>query len=173
MGKKWLIKTDKNGTEHWGNDTCQRCGGQGGSRHWFVDGGVCYECGGSGISKVRISKKYTPEYQAKLDARAKAKQDKKDDLRRQEAEAVNKAFLQKHFDGKSEIFIIKGNTYDIKDTLKAEGCKFNVATGWYATETTRDAWVMAVDKLIYLDIYNELQWNWSKIRLELKTLFGK
>ena len=26
-----LIKIDKNGTEYWGNNTCQRCGGAGGS----------------------------------------------------------------------------------------------------------------------------------------------
>ena len=64
-----LIKIDKNGTEYWGNNTCQRCGGAGGSDACEYTGWTCYQCGGSGIDKTRIVKKYTPEYAAKLQAR--------------------------------------------------------------------------------------------------------
>jgi len=63
---EWLVRVDKNGTEIWATDTCQRCGGQGGRDEWAYTGRVCYECGGSGHSKVRTWKVYTPEYEAKL-----------------------------------------------------------------------------------------------------------
>ena len=81
-----LIKIDRNGSKHYeGMVTCDRCGGAGyyaigilNNRPVLspLDGGVCWKCGGKG--KV-LSKwiERTPEYQAKLDAKRKAKQEAK------------------------------------------------------------------------------------------------
>lgn len=77
-----LIKTDRNGSKHYeGAIVCDRCGGKG---YYAIavhnmrpvlsphDGGVCWKCNGAG--KV-IGKwiERTPEYQAKLDEKRKAK----------------------------------------------------------------------------------------------------
>lgn len=64
-----LIRVDKNGTKYWGDNTCPRCGGQGGRDEWYYTGKTCWECGGSGVSdRMRVWKEYTPEYAAKLEA---------------------------------------------------------------------------------------------------------
>ncbi len=66
---KTLIKIDRNGTKHFADDTCLRCGGAGARNEWFFTGSICYECGGTGHSRTRTWKEYTPEYEAKLEAR--------------------------------------------------------------------------------------------------------
>ena len=70
-----LFKTDKNGTKYYVSHKCQRCGGRGIIPHYnYIDGGVCYECNGSGVSdKGTITKEYTLEYKAKLEAKQQAK----------------------------------------------------------------------------------------------------
>lgn len=66
----WLVRVDKNGTKIWADDTCPRCGGAGGSEQWRYTGWTCYECGGTGKRHTpRLYKEYTPEYEAKLEAR--------------------------------------------------------------------------------------------------------
>lgn len=72
------VKTDRNGTAYFEVVySCDRCSGTG-IYKWMSSmglcGGTCFACGGSGRGPVRIEKEYTPEHQAKLDARAAAKQ---------------------------------------------------------------------------------------------------
>ena len=70
-----LIRVDRNGTKYYeGNVTCDRCGGAGGADQWKYTGWNCYKCGGSGKvwGKYKI---YTPEYEAKLEARRKARRE--------------------------------------------------------------------------------------------------
>lgn len=98
-----LIKIDRNGSKHYeGAIVCDRCEGRG----WFaigshngqlvpshVDDGVCYKCYGAGKVKGKWIER-TPEYQAKLDAKRKAKweaQQAKLDAERAEREAAERA----------------------------------------------------------------------------------
>lgn len=121
-----LIKIDKNGTKYYANYACPRCGGAGGSDAWAYTGWTCYECGGTGKAiKPRIFKEYTPEYKAKLDARR---------LERAKAQApkVNAEFFKKMgMNENGKAWIVLGNTYEIKDDLKAAGAKFNNLLGWH------------------------------------------
>lgn len=81
-----LIRMDKNGTRYMkGMITCDRCGGGGyyiiGINNGQpvlspVDGGICYKCGGAGKVEGKW-KEYTPEYEAKLEARRQARLEKK------------------------------------------------------------------------------------------------
>lgn len=93
---KELIKTDKNGTKYFNERIiCDRCGGDGvykwgamiNNRPQFV--GTCFKCNGAG--KVwAVTKEYTPEYRAKLDAaneKRKEKQKAKWEAERAEREA--------------------------------------------------------------------------------------
>ena len=88
MTNKRLIKIDKNGSKHWeGMIPCDRCGGQGGSEAWKYTGYTCYKCGGEGQIYAKWIER-TPEYEAKLAARRKAKAD----ARYAEAEEQRKAY---------------------------------------------------------------------------------
>lgn len=77
-----LIKIDRNGSKHYeGLVTCDRCGGKG---YYTIavcngnpvlshlDGGVCWKCHGTGKVHGKWIER-TPEYQAKLDAKRRAK----------------------------------------------------------------------------------------------------
>lgn len=133
--EKKLVKVDKNGTKYYSDCTCQRCGGKGWiSCYSFIDGGICFECGGSGVSKERIEKEYTPEYRAKLDAKREAKKEaeksqKIDELMAHKAENLERLGFK---DGKT--YCVCGDTYAIKDELKAAGAKFSRELGWHFSE---------------------------------------
>lgn len=83
-----LIRIDRNGTKYYeGMVSCDRCGGAGGADQWKETGWFCYKCGGTGRihGKYKI---YTPEYEAKLEARRKARAEK---WEREHAEEIAKA----------------------------------------------------------------------------------
>jgi hypothetical protein len=122
-----LIKTDRNGTQYFASNVCQKCGGSGyihGYEH--IDGARCWECGATGrVSKPYTWKVYTPEYAQKLA-----------DRRRQKAIAqapeANKQFFKKiGFDESGRAWVVIGKAYDIKDALKAAGAKFDFTIGWH------------------------------------------
>lgn len=79
-----LIKIDRNGSKHYeGMITCDRCGGRGyyaiGTHNMQPvlsphDGGVCWKCHGAGKVRSKWIER-TPEYQAKLDAKRRAKRE--------------------------------------------------------------------------------------------------
>jgi hypothetical protein len=142
---RWYVKTDKNGTEIWANDTCNRCGGRGASEAWKFTGCTCYECGGSGRSKVHLEKQYTPEYKAKLEARAKVRHDKKQ--REWEAGAAernaekNLNTLHRYGFQELDAYAVLGNTFDIKDQLKEAGAKFSPELHWVCP--TEPTWIIS------------------------------
>ena len=95
-----LIKIDRNGTKYYeGEIPCDRCEGKGiyyiGVNNGqlvpsHVDQGVCFKCGGSGKIQGKW-KEYTPEYEAKLEARRRAK-----------AEAQAKAYAEEQAQREAE-----------------------------------------------------------------------
>ena len=83
-----LIRVDRNGTKYFEGDVpCSRCGGAGGADKWQFTGWTCYQCGGSGKEHGKW-KEYTPEYEAKLEAKRKARHEK---WEREHAEEIAKA----------------------------------------------------------------------------------
>lgn len=143
MEPRWKYeRTDRNGTRYFRDWRCNRCGGRGGWEGW--PGFTCYDCGGSGIDdKGTLVKVYTPEHAAKLEAQREAR------AKKAEAERVAKAiaergenlrkagFGQEEIDGVVTwvIYRVVGNTFEIKDELKALGCKFKPQVGWYSPVT--------------------------------------
>lgn len=136
---KTYVKTDKNGTKIYYDYTCDRCGGTGGAEAWKFTGFTCYKCGGSGkMDTPDITKEYTPVYAAKLKVAA----DKRAEKRRAEVLIVNVAeqatFLaDRGFNELGHTFIVLGNTYDIKDSIREAGGKYSNVIGWHFTEAVK------------------------------------
>lgn len=84
--KDILLNVDKNGTQYIQSD-CPKCGGSG-IYSWIIDSGTCFKCNGTGRI---ISKIYTKEHRAKLDAQNE-KRNKVNQIKREEE---NKARLEK------------------------------------------------------------------------------
>ena len=145
-----LVKVDRNGTKYYeGMARCGKCGGSG-QYLWF---GVCFDCNGSG-KVFETAKEYTPEYQAKLDERAKKRAEKK-------AEEIRAAFYEKMgLNEAGECWIVLGDTFSIKDGLKAEGARYCNELGWHFDHETNH-------KSVKLSCADRMQanayggWDWA------------
>lgn len=128
-----FVKVDRNGTHVFADCTCNRCGGTGYlDCYSHVDGGVCFECGGSGVSTATEIKIYTDEYGAKLKAQRAVREEQKRQELIAESGEWNKEWMAKEgFNGEGITYIVLGNTYEIKEDLKAHGAKFNYLLGWH------------------------------------------
>ena len=127
MSKMRYIRTDKNGTKIYEDYMCKRCGGAGGADQWTYTGWTCYECGGTGKAcKPEIVKIYTPEYRAKLDERARKRAEKNRLKKSEEFKANLSEHIQKKgFNEAGKIYVVVGNTYEIRDQIREAGGKWN------------------------------------------------
>ena len=140
------IRTDKNGTRIYHDYECPRCGGAGFADNWINTGRVCYACGGTGKrARPKVVKEFTPEYWAKLEARRIAKQEKyaeehADEIAQAQAEraereskwrAEQNAYLRKTLGcgGDGIGFVLTGNTYRVKDKIRANGGRW-ISQAW-------------------------------------------
>lgn len=138
-----LIKIDRNKTKHWivWNRTCERCGGVGGSDVWKFSGWTCFRCEGTGVDPdAQEQKEYTPEYRAKLDERNQIKREK----HHQEIVEQSKIELAKTYPD-HKIYIVLGDTFKIKDQIKADGGRFNNVHHWFFSKPVEGYKLHAVD----------------------------
>lgn len=144
-----LDRVDRNGTHYYTDCKCPKCGGTGNIYYYaHVEGGVCFLCGGSGVHPTQVIVRRA-EYQRELDA-------KRLERARKAAPAVNAAFLEREgFSKDGKTYIVLGDTYAIREDLKAAGAKFSYNLGWhfpepnpnYATrEITKDTIVFQNDE---------------------------
>lgn len=175
-----LIRVDRNGTKYYeGMIECDRCGGAGiyymGVNNGrlipsWVDNGVCFKC--RGLGKVPSKwKEYTPEYEAKLEARRKAKREKweaehaeeiaqreaerkaKEEAERLAREAEERAEAERK--AKSQYIGAEGDKIDISVTLERRAWFEIPSFAGFGTET----------KYIYTfrdDQENAIVWKTSK-----------
>ena len=173
-GKPFIERVDKNGTEHWVDHNCPKCGGAGYIYGYeFVDNGRCWHCGGSG-RRTHTWKVRTPEYSAKLAAR-------RDEKTRKKNLAERESFLLKNgFNAEGVTYVVIGNTFDIKDDLKAAGAKYSAELGWHFTDksecfpyvelTTEDCfWENEVAGLIWNDFWDIKDLITSRIPKDIST----
>lgn len=150
-----LIRIDKNGTKYYEDDVCPKCNGRGYiDAYYYNEHGVCFCCGGSGYHTTHW-KVYTPEYLAKLEEKRLAKAKK-------EAPAKNAKFLKKEgFSEDGKTWIVLGNTYEIKDELKAAGCRWNNLLGWHFNHADNgfNCFEMDVSEVTILSNAGEYIWK--------------
>ena len=141
-----LDRVDKNGTKYWHSNACRKCGGEGylaGYEH--IEGGVCFMCGGSGYHP-HTWKELTPEYAAKLAERRLAKAKAK-------APERNAKFLRSQgFSEDGRAWFPAGNTFEIKDQLKAAGARYNDLLGWHFDHPVSEftCFEVSIDDLTYI-----------------------
>lgn len=123
-----LIKIDRNGTKYWDESTCPKCGGKGKIYYYsHVEGGICFKCGGSGVYHHKIIER-TPEYEEKLRLRRLEK------ARKTAPERNAKYFESLGCSPEGKAWLVLGNSYDIKEDLKAAGARYDWAMGWHFNE---------------------------------------
>lgn len=119
--------------------TCPRCGGSGNYSYNEMDGTMCYGCMGAGkvINEVRA---YTEkEYTAMEKANERAKERKIEAKLAKEKDLIDNAETYKlevakklGFNSEGKMYIIcGGDTYAIKDQLKALGARFDYNFKWF------------------------------------------
>ena len=134
--KRNLIRIDRNGTKYWNVvESCPRCGGRGDYILGNLNYGVCFQCGGNGRHEYTW-KEYTPEHEAKLEARREAKAQKRKEEavkyaeeHADEIEAENRKIIERRYaeygcDVNGIGYILTGNTYSMKDQIKRNGGKW-------------------------------------------------
>ena len=163
-----LVKIDKNGTKIYEDWRCPRCGGAGGADSWKFTGFTCWGCGGTGRrSKPAIYKEYTPEHQAKLDAQRIKRAEKRLEERREKAQELNSDFFQRNgFNADGNMWIVLGNSYDIKDELKALGCKFSSPLSCWCCDHELEGYdtiKLNASEMYEADDAGCYLWRWMKV----------
>lgn len=150
--RMYLTRIDRNNTHYYIDTRCPKCGGKGylpGYEH--VEGGVCFMCGGDGHGERKVTVR-TVEYQQKLDEARLAKALKT-------AGERNARYLKSFgFSEQGETWIVAGDTFKIKEELKAAGAKFNDMFLWHFDHEVSEFPTIKVtvnDKIHSLDIEGE------------------
>lgn len=159
MEKRTFIKTDRNGTSYYMNHVCPRCNGTGSLPYWYANG-VCFKCGGSGRFDT-VEKVYTEEYKAKL----QAARERKAELKRQEAldefdAHRQEGWMKLGFNADAIAYCVCGDTYAIREQLKAAGAKFCRELGWHFDHKVSD--YETVEVFAEEVLSEDLVWEYGK-----------
>ena len=148
-------KIDRNGSKHIVDHNCPKCGGLGYIPGYeYIDGARCWKCNATG----QFTHKYiirTPEYERELAARRLARARRKN-------LAERPAFLERNgFNEDGITYVVVGNTYEIKDALKAMGAKFNEFIKWHLPFDPEDYTTveMSVEECFYEEETGALCWK--------------
>ena len=177
-----IIKVDEEAHKAYIKEKCDRCGGQGiiVSRVENgrpipipVDAGICYKCNGEKYISKWVKAYTEKEYEQYMKAqeRAREKRQEKEEARLQElkdkSEENKKEILAKWgFDVENPaVYLVTGNTYEIKDELKERGGRFNPALNWYFTSEVEVPEGHELVKVAFDEVY---EWMPMVKRIELK-----
>lgn len=142
---------------------CGRCGGFGRIQCYStIDGGICYECTGSGIEDKTV-RAYTEKEMMALE-RAKERRVAN------AAVGVTERFKESNgFNSEDKTYVYVGNTYACKDSLKAAGAKYNPDLGWHSPQIIDipdDCKMYEVD---FNDLYNVNEKGFCQSKINIKN----
>ena len=126
---------------------CERCSGSG-IYEWgaMINGrpqftGTCFACNGAGKVTKEIRLYTESEYTCLIKAteqrhkKAAAKEAARIEKNREQAAALKLAFAKEHnFNDDLITYVVVGDTYSIKNTLKSAGFKFDKVLNWHNAE---------------------------------------
>lgn len=169
--QNWQIeKIDEDAHKAYVSTQCPKCGGSG-QFAWF---GMCFTCEGHGYIGKWVKIYSVPEYEKYIAAqeRAKEKRAEKERARIEDldnnSEKNKRALLEKFgFDPENPMvyLIAGGNTFEIKDELKARGGRYNAAFNWHFTKETE---VPEGYQLVAVPFDSVYDWFPRTKRIELK-----
>lgn len=110
--------------------TCHKCGGSG----MYLYFGTCFTCNGSGVlgKTVRL---YTKEERAKLVENNERAAERRLERKKESILKAKENFYKKNgFNENGVTYMAVGDTYKIKEELKAKGCKFSGLLNWHTPE---------------------------------------
>ena len=151
---------------------CDHCGGTGAYIIPGVFTGVCFKCNGAGHLSKWVKAYTDDEYIKYLKTQERARERK--EVKRQEkmaeldanSEANKLALLEKFgFENPAYVYLISGNTYEIKDYIKERGGRYNPALNWYFTSEVEVPEGYELVKVAVDELYD---WMPRVKRLELK-----
>lgn len=162
-----LVKIDRNGSKHYeGMIECPKCYGRGLIVHHmengrpsyqWTDNGVCWKCGGSGKVLGKWIER-TPEYEAKLEAKRRAKQEAKEAELQKKMDEIRIEWLKRNgFTEDGFTFLFLGDTYSMKDEIKALGGRYD-ACGWHIDHEVEGFQFLKVSKD---EILMDSHWGFS------------
>lgn len=156
---------------------CDRCGGTGVFACRVENGhpvphpaygGVCLKCNGEGkITKtVRLYSKSEHEaaQKAKANRRIQKVIETTQRIEKRKSEALGRWLKWNGFDPYGDTFIVYGNTYPIKDDLKADGYKFSKELMWHGPRAVCVPEDCFVERINWTDVY---KWNDELGRMEI------
>lgn len=176
-----LVKVDRNNTHYYTDTRCPKCGGTGYIPGYeYVEGGVCFMCGGSGRGSHSVIVR-TYEYNQKL---INARLEK---ARKTAGERNAKWLKSWGFSEQGEAWIVMGKTYEIKDQLKAAGATYRDTFGWHFDHSVEgfSTTKISIDDIMYVNSDDEaetlahyqmdgsLTWNLFEIKQYLKERKAK
>ena len=146
--------------------TCSRCGGTG-FYSWGAiingtpsHGGTCFKCHGQGYS-VKEVRLYTEKERAAADRAREQRNNRAAEEREarakvRKAKAFSRWLKWNGFNEDGETYLVIGNTYPIKDELKAEGYKFSKELKWHGPAAVDVPEGCFIEKIHWSDVYD---WN--------------
>lgn len=122
---------------------CERCSGSGiytwGASSQFS--GTCFACNGTGKVTKEIRLYTESEYTRLIKAtgqrhkKAATREAARVEKNKEQAAALKLAFAKEHnFNDDLITYVVVGDTYSIKDTLKSAGFKFDIVLNWHNVE---------------------------------------
>lgn len=126
-----------------------------------VDGGVCYQCLGSGKITKEIRLYNEKEYASYLknkeyreNKRIEQEKKRKEEMLAAAGDNKKKWLEENNFSEDGITYIITGDSYSIKDKLKAEGWKFSYQFLWHKADPAGYE-----DRVVKLDITEIADWT--------------
>lgn len=143
-------------------ETCGRCCGNGHiSYYGHIDGGICFDCHGTGFFQKTVRVYSEKEIAAQEAAKAR-KEARRLKALEDASEANKREWMEKNgFDEDGLTWCVFGDdTFAIKDALKEMGCKFNPMLKWHGPKALElpDGFGMvpiAFDDILTWDMYSK------------------
>lgn len=152
--------------------TCPRCSGNGHFGPWSVFNGTCFECHGNGKVAKYVRAYTAKEYDSYIRniERTKAKKEYEkqqtilNNIKNSEENRIE-WLLQHGFNADGITYMVSGNTFEIKDILKARGFFYDKLLNWHIADETL---IPADRKAIRVEFDTIFDWNCQTKKVSYK-----